>query len=228
MGPLTRLVAIPHVADRAGAVLTVGRIAGLAHDRGAWIAVDGSHAAGAIPLDLPSLGIDFYSLPAEKWLLGPEGMAALWVSPGAVEGAARFDSSAFHPPSVAGFARSVGWLEMHVGLEWAYERTARLTAWVADALAGVAGVDVLTPRTRMAATVTFRIAGWPAEEAARVLARRHFALLRQLSPDGALQAAVGFFNSEGELARFVRGVAEVAENTPDSLPDRPELVVLPD
>ncbi len=249
----TRLVAVPHVTWLTGAVLPVERIGELARRRGAWLAVDGAQAAGAIPVDIPALGADFYALPAQKWLLGPEGIGALWASPRAVAearqsaaglhnfeslppsgeasrfaDARRFDATGFHRPSVGGFARSVGWLEMHVGLDWAFARAARLARWTAEALAAVPGVEVLTPRDRMATLVAFRVTGWTPGEAIRVLARRHFAVLRTLLPLRALRASVGFFNTEPELARFVEGVAEVASHTPDSLPDRPELVVLSD
>jgi len=250
----TRLVAVPHVTWLTGAVLPVERIGELARRQGAWLAVDGAQAAGAIPVDVSLIGADFYALSAQKWLLGPEGMGALWASPRAVAearqsaagwynfesvppsgearrfaDARRFDATAFHRPSVGGFARSVGWLEMHVGLDWAFARAARLARWTADALAAVPGVEVLTPRDRMATLVTFRIAGWTAGEAIKILARRHFAILppfRALRALRALRASVGFFNSESELARFVDGVAEVASHTPDSLPDRPDLVML--
>ena len=46
--------------------------------RGAGI-VDGAQAAGAIPVNVRDLGVDMYSVPAQKWLLGPEGLGALWV-----------------------------------------------------------------------------------------------------------------------------------------------------
>ena len=64
-----------------GAVLPIARIAELAHARGAMLAVDGAQAIGAIPVDVGALGADFYAMPAQKWLLGPEGMAALYVAP---------------------------------------------------------------------------------------------------------------------------------------------------
>ena len=71
---------ISHVAWTTGAVLPIARIAELAHARGALLAVDGAQAIGAIPVDVGALGTDFYAMPAQKWLLGPEGMAALHVA----------------------------------------------------------------------------------------------------------------------------------------------------
>ena len=74
-----------HVAWTTGAVLPIAGIAELAHARGALLIVDGAQAAGAIPFRFDELGADFYAVPAQKWLLGPEGMGALVVRPELIE-----------------------------------------------------------------------------------------------------------------------------------------------
>jgi L-cysteine/cystine lyase len=250
IGPRTRLVVASHVAWLTGSILPVRRIGEIAHAAGAWYAVDGAQAAGAIPVDVGDIGADFYALSGHKWLLGPEGTGALRLSPRAVveahnswascytyaslrpdghgerfPDARRFDATSFHRPSVVGFARSVGWIEMHVDLGWAYGRSARLARGLADALAMIRGVTVITPRDHMATLVAFRIAGWTPEQAAGALSRHSFAVVRTLQAVDALRASVGWFNSEAELARFVDAVELVARNAPESLPDRPPIVV---
>ena len=80
VSPRTRMVGLSHVSWVTGARLPVAAIGGLARDAGAWFAVDGAQSAGAIDVDPGALGADFYAIPAQKWLLGPEGMGALWVS----------------------------------------------------------------------------------------------------------------------------------------------------
>ncbi len=259
--PRTRMLAISHVTWLTGAVLPVARIAALAGEAGAWCVVDGAQSAGAMPVDLAELGaagVDFYAIPAQKWLLGPEGMGALYAGPRAVEAARqatagwldfdlhgglpgggiapaplyadarRFDATTFHVPSVAGFARSVGWLAMYVDLPWAYRRAHGLAAWVAETLARIPGVTVLTPQHQMATLVTFRVAGWPVEDAREALARRVFAIVRTLPRLDALRASVGFYNTEAELERFVGAVEELTRYTPETYPRRPELTIIQD
>src|SRR5215218_9082419 len=77
--PGTKLVSLSHVLWTSGLVLPVRRIADVAHARGALVLVDGAQSAGAIPVDVRALGADMYAIPAQKWLLGPEGLGALWV-----------------------------------------------------------------------------------------------------------------------------------------------------
>jgi len=79
--PGTRLVALSHVLWTTGARLPIRAIAELARARGAVVAVDGAQAVGAIPVSVADLGVDYYALSGQKWLLGPEGTGALWISP---------------------------------------------------------------------------------------------------------------------------------------------------
>lgn len=249
--PSTRLVSLSHVSYATGAVLPVAEIAELVHERGALIAVDGAQSAGAIPLRVSELGVDSYAVPGQKWLLGPEGTGALWVAPAAMDrlgvtfagypsferidssgtavlrpGARRFDLPGTHPPSVLGLARSVGWLAMYVGLDWMYRRAATLAASIADRLAAIPGVELLTPRDHMATLVTFRIAGWSPDAAAAELGARTFAILRTLPLVDGLRISVGFFNTEAELDRFANAVELLASHSPETVPPRRTLTLL--
>jgi L-cysteine/cystine lyase len=138
----------------------------------------------------------------------------------------RFEIAGFHQPSVQGLARSAAWLSMYVGLPWIHDRTARLAGEAAAMLAEVPGVEVVTPRARMAGLVTFRIAGWHSGEALDQLAQRTLCIARTIPPLDAIRISVGFFNTESELRRFRDGVALVAAHTPESIPQRPRIEVI--
>ena len=249
--PGTRLVSVSHVTWTTGACLPIREIAELAHSRGALFAVDGAQAVGAIPVSVEDLGVDFYSVPGQKWLLGPEGVGAVYCAPSVLDrarlafggysnfesmdleargelwpDARRFEVAGLHGPSVLGFARSAAWLSMFVGLPWVHERTARLAGEAASMLAEVPGVEVLTPRENMAGLVTFRIAGWKSLAALRELSQRTLCIARNIPPLDAIRISVGFFNTEGELRRFRDGVALVAEHNPATIPHRPHIEVL--
>ena len=251
LSPRTRMVALSHVLWTTGARLPIAKIAELTRARGMLLAVDGAQAAGAMPVDVSSLGADFYAVAGQKWLLGPEGTGALWAAPAMLEraqrtytghwsqsrsdgrglwelqpDARRFMYSGFHRPSVVGLARSIGWLAMFVGFDFVHGRGPRLARKTADALAAIAGVELLTPRNQMSTLVTFRIAGWPADAAVAELGSRAYAIVRSIALLDAVRASVGFFNSEAELDRFVDAVALLAAHSPETLPPRRTLEIV--
>lgn len=251
IAPGTRLVSVSHVLWSTGAVLPVAEIAALARERRAVVVVDGAQAAGAIPVSVRELGVDAYSVPAQKWLLGPEGMGALWVaresrdrirpsfgghfslasydSNGSAAwhaDARRFEASGYHRPSVVGMARAIGWLSMYVGLEYVHRRGPASARRAADALASIPGVELLTPRATMATLVTFRIRGWASQAALDELGARVFAIARTIPLLDALRISVGFFTSDDELDRFLAAVRLLAEHTPETLPSRRNLAML--
>jgi L-cysteine/cystine lyase len=246
-----RAVVVSHVLWTTGAILPVGRIGTLARAAGAVSVIDGAQSAGAIPVVLDELDIDAYAIPGQKWLLGPEGMGALWVrrafadatvpaasgymayesfdlAKGGVlrRGARRFEATGFHRPSVIGLARSVGWLTMYVGLPWAMDRAARLTAAAYARLAGIEGVEMVTPRDHGGTLVTFRIGGWTAAGAVAELGPRVFAIIRDLPAIDAIRISVGFWNTEEELERFAAAVELLAAHTPETIPPRRTLTIL--
>ena len=250
--PATRLVSICHVSHATGAVLPVAEIARIAHARGALLAVDGAQAVGAIPVDVAALGVDLYGIAGQKWLLGPEGTGALYVAPDAIErvrmtyasfwsyeqqdlagrarpwpSARRFEgTSGVNHGLVIGLARSCGWLSMYVGLGWALERGPVLARRTAARLAAIPGVALVTPLEAMAGLVTFRVAGWPSSALLEELGARAFVIARVVEQLDAVRFSIGWFNSEDELDRAVRLVAELSAHTPESMPPRRTLTIL--
>jgi L-cysteine/cystine lyase len=246
----TRIVALSHVLWTTGARLPVREIADLAHRRGARVVVDGAQAAGALPVSVGDLGVDFYAVPGQKWLLGPEGTGALWADPAVLADAKawngswftfdrispteavlrpdarRFDDSGHYRPAVTGLARSCGWLSMYVGLSWVHARGLAQARAAADRLAAIPGVEILTPRERMATLVTFRIGGWTPDEALAELGGRAFVIARTIPDLAALRLSVGFFTTDEEIERVAAVVELLAAHTPATLPPRPRLTIL--
>ncbi len=248
--PGTRLVAVSHVLWTTGARLPLTEIASLAHGRGAVIAVDGAQSTGAMPVSVAELGVDFYAIPGQKWLLGPEGTGALWASPAVVDrsfvlngsfftyerispdeavpwsDARRFEDGGPYRPGITGLARSCGWLSMYVGLPWIHARGQAMAQLAVDRLARIDGVEMLTPRDRMGTLVTFRIGGWDAATALAEIAGRTFAIARTIPPLDALRISVGFFTTEDEIERVATAVELLAAHTPETLPQRPKLQII--
>ena len=77
VGPRTRIIAATHVSNVTGAVTDVDALVAAARGVGARVLLDGSQRAPHGPVDVPSLGVDFYVLTGHK-MHGPSGIGALW------------------------------------------------------------------------------------------------------------------------------------------------------
>jgi isopenicillin-N epimerase len=77
----TKLAVVDHITSESGLVLPLAAIAERCHARGVPVLADGAHAPGAIPLDIPTLGVDWYLGNLHKWLWVPRSSGILWTSP---------------------------------------------------------------------------------------------------------------------------------------------------
>jgi selenocysteine lyase/cysteine desulfurase len=186
-------------------------------------ALDATLAVGAVPVDVNRLGADVVYFAGDRWLLGPEGTGATWTRPSS-EASTTVRDFELGRTQVLGLARSIGWLEMYVGLDWIFERGARLANRLREQLAGMAGMEAVTPADAPATIVVFRLPAWPIDAALNELRRRVFAIVGQ-TESGAIRASVAWFNTDEELDRFATAVAELARHTPETLPRRASLVV---
>ncbi len=73
----TKIVSVAHVSNALGTVLPVKEIAQVAHERGAWVVVDGAQAAPHLPVNVQDIDCDFYVLSGHK-LYGPDGIGILY------------------------------------------------------------------------------------------------------------------------------------------------------
>ncbi len=76
-----RVVSIPNVRWTDGALIDLERVGVRAREVGALFVVDVTQSLGAMPLDLDVVRPDYLVATGYKWLLGPFGLAYLWVAP---------------------------------------------------------------------------------------------------------------------------------------------------
>lgn len=73
----TKVVSLAHVSNALGTVNPIRDIAAKAKAAGALMVVDGAQSAPHLPVDVPSLGADFYAFSGHK-MCGPTGIGGLW------------------------------------------------------------------------------------------------------------------------------------------------------
>ncbi len=105
LGPRTRLISVSLVRFDDASRLDAQRLSAACRRAGVLLLLDVSQCAGAMPMDVRTLGADFVVCAGYKWLLSPYGTGFFWVRGDlidqlrsgplywmAVEGAANFSS----------------------------------------------------------------------------------------------------------------------------------------
>lgn len=74
----TKLVAITHANNSLGTRLPIEEMIGAAKKMGAYVLIDGAQSVAHIPIDVQSLGCDFFVFSGHK-IFGPTGIGALYI-----------------------------------------------------------------------------------------------------------------------------------------------------
>ncbi len=237
IGPRTRMVVLSHLTWNTGAILPVAEIADAAHRVGALVVVDGAQSAGSLPVDVTALGVDVYAIPGQKWLCGPEGTGAVYISDDALDQlhltvvgysslvlpnglepiggyfvpkptAERFEVGGVHLPAIAGQLAALRWLREEVGYDWIFQRIAQLGRYAVERLATLEDVTVLTPVERMAGLVSFTVRDLDPQQLVDALARRNV-IVRWITHPYCVRLSAGFYNTEDDIDRLVEALAGV-------------------
>jgi cysteine desulfurase family protein len=78
----TKAIIVNHCSNVTGAVLDIAEIAKIAHSAGAYIIVDASQSAGAVPIDCKNWDVDLLAFTGHKSLYGMQGIGGLYIKEG--------------------------------------------------------------------------------------------------------------------------------------------------
>jgi len=185
-----RVVAFAHVSNALGSILDAKRAADIAHSKGALLLLDGCQAVPRIPVDVASIGCDFYAFSGHK-LYGPTGIGCLWgraelldsMPPwqggGAMIDSVSFERTTYAPPPQrfeAGTPHIVGAIGLHAAVNWignlsldaVHAHESALVTECRAALSAIPGVTLYGPDDS-AGIVSFNVAGVHAHDVATIL-----------------------------------------------------------
>jgi kynureninase len=227
----TLLVPVSHVLFKTAEIQPVGRIAARAREMGAYVCLDAYQSAGAVPLDVSALGVEFAVGGSVKWLCGGPGAGWLYVRPDIAErlepayagwqaharpfafetemeyaaGAARFLTGTPNVPAL--YAATAGYdLIEEIGVERIRANSMRQTAFLLD-LVDEAGFESDSPRDPegRGGSVSFRVPEFQAVH--RELAERQ--IICDYRPDTGLRFGPHYFTTDDELRFAVSQVTEI-------------------
>jgi cysteine desulfurase/selenocysteine lyase len=191
MTPDVKLLGLTHVSNVLGTVNPVAEICRDARRRGIATLVDGSQAVPHRPVDIPSLGCDFYVFTGHK-MLGPTGTGALWarrellaemppfLGGGEMIREVRFEQSTFNDPphkfeagtpniaGVIGLGAAVDYLSA-LGMAAVEAREQALLAYALERLDAVPGLRIVGRAKERAAVISFLVEGAHAHDLATLL-----------------------------------------------------------
>ncbi|MDP8982053.1 MAG: aminotransferase class V-fold PLP-dependent enzyme [Acidobacteriota bacterium] len=229
----TLLVSVSHVIFKSAFIQDLRAITRRAHEVGAMVIADLYQSAGAVPVDVRELGVDFATGGSVKWLCGGPGAGYLYVrrdlwptlrpkvtgwmahkqpfafDPGPIE----FADDAFRflqgTPNIPGLyaARSGYEIIGEVGVENIRAKSMRQTQMLME-LAEEAGFAVRTPRDpeQRGGTVTVDVPN--GYEVTEELLRRDF--LVDYRPGAGIRIAPHFYTKDEELGLVIREIQSIA------------------
>ena len=236
----TRLIFVSHIEYSTGLRMPAAELCRVAHANGAQIMLDGAQTGGHIALDVHRDGFDYYSIPGQKWVLGYEGVGALYIrrdliasvhpahtggrgvtqvgEPGEPD-SYRFNSSVMEKflggsgsvPLQAAFVEAARLIES-VGVPEIEAHNVSLAARFKAQLAEISAVDVLSPMNdaQSAGLVSFAVRGQSADAVVARIWQDHRIVIRQVHYPESIRASLHFFNTEEEVDALARAVAELA------------------
>jgi cysteine desulfurase family protein len=102
--PGARLIVAVHANNITSELAPISECARVAHAAGAMLLVDAAQSAGAVPIDVPGMGIDLLAFTGHKGLLGPTGTGGLVLGEG-------IDAAALEPLVCGGTGSRSEWEE---------------------------------------------------------------------------------------------------------------------
>ncbi|MEX1061842.1 MAG: cysteine desulfurase [Patescibacteria group bacterium] len=195
-----KLLALTHVSNVLGTINQVKELTKIAQEVGAVVLIDGAQAVAHLPVNVSSLGADFYCFSGHK-MLGPTGVGILWgredllkemppfLGGGEMirevflreasykEPPYKFEAGTPHIGGVIGLGAAVDYLNS-LGMKEIQGQEEELIAYALEVLEKVNGLKIFGPRNpkKRSGVIAFTVAGIHPHDLATVLDQEGIAI----------------------------------------------------
>lgn len=190
ISPKTRILALSRISNVLGTINPIAEAAGLVHQHGGFVVVDGAQSVPHEPTDVARLGADFLAFSGHK-MCAPTGIGALWgkyplleqMEPVMFGGEmisyvdresatwayipAKFEGGTPNIGGAVGLGAAVDYL-LKIGMDAIFEHSRQLGEQAFETLSQIPGVTVYGPRHHHAGAVAFNIDGVHPHDVAQV------------------------------------------------------------
>ena len=198
LGPRTRLVAFTQVSNALGTITPAAAMVAMAKRHGATVLVDGAQAVSHMPVDVQSLGCDFFVFSGHK-VFAPTGIGAVygrrevlermppWQGGGNMISDVTFERTRFHGPparfeagtgniaDAVGLGAALTWLE-RVGVERVGLYEHALLEYGTECLRAVPGLRIIGTAAEKAGVISFVLEGHKTEQLGGILDKEGIAV----------------------------------------------------
>ena len=218
LGPRTKLVAVTHVSNALGTINPIETVVGLARAYGARVLVDGAQSIPHMPINVQTLGCDFFVFSGHK-LFGPTGIGVLYGKLPLLEemppyqgggnmirdvtfehttyqgSPQKFEAGTPDIAGVIGLGAAVDYLS-HLGMPAVAGYEHALLEYATHALSSVRGLQLIGTAATKASVLSFVMDGIPNERVGQYLDRHGIAVR---SGHHCAQPTVRRFGHEGTV-----------------------------
>jgi L-cysteine/cystine lyase len=231
--PRTRLIDVSHVTWTTGTVLDIQALGHFGREKHIPTLIDGAQSAGNIPVDVKALDIDFYAIPLQKWLCGPDGAGSLYIRREAMHyvqptyvgylstkhepdiewalhgHAQRFEPGGHQSEAIAGVNAALTWLEESVGYDWLFKYISTIQTYAYHALKDIPGLMILTPKPGASGILTFTLEGHDDSAMVTELREKYNIYIRNIPSIKALRVSTGFYTSEEDIDALANALRQM-------------------
>ena len=233
----TKVLSLSHMTCTTGTIFPCQEIADLCHAQHVTVVYDGAHPPGMMPVDLHTLGCDFYATSGHKWLLGPKGTGLVYVRKEMLDewhptfvgahsdrtydldrlllkykkAASASEYGTRNIPLVIGLGKAISFLET-IGMDKVEAHDRALADHLFSELKKVPGLRLLTPEEpeSRCGIITFKPISVPQQEVSHKLGLAGFRL-RSVGEHhlDSVRVSMHVYSSFEEVDRLVREIRKI-------------------